>query len=771
MRHLFCLMLAISAGTAALTAQISTAPPPNLPSPPAPAPAPATPAPAQPPVAPAAAPPQTPPPAATPPSPQTQPAIAPLSDDTPFELNDASLTEMIRILAKRLKINYILDPSVKGTVTIYTYGEVKPVDEMPLLETILRINGFAMVQVGDLYRIVPVKSVSSLPLGASVDADPKTLPVDERMVLNLVFLKYANASEILKLLDPFKGEGAQISTYDPANLLLIEDNARNMKRTMDLIALFDSDTLAGQRVKVFDVTNSRPTDLVKDLDSVFKAYALSDKNSAVKFIPVDRVNEVIAVAPNPGIFVEVKNWIDKLDIAVKAPAGSVDLYYYRLKYGRAETVAMAVMAVLTGNPMAMVGLAAAAGGGIASGVSGYGGGSYGMGGGMGYGGGMGNGVGYGGGMGYGGGGYGNNMGYGNQYGGLGASSYQAGLPVSIPPVTTTIAGSATPVPATGANGDLTGAYMGLSSMGQSGYSRGPSVIPNPFDNTILVRSTPQEWAQIQNLLRQIDVPPRQVLIDAKIYELDLNSTYSAGLQSTLDKNTGANSHSISGAGGATTLGLGITDGFLVGHALELLNTLTLAEMHSDARVIAAPSIICTDSIPAVMNVGESVPTLSSQAVVGGVTSGGTNVFSNTIVNQSTGTTLAITSRINSSGVVTMMIDQNVSSPLPGASPGGISSPSFQTRSFTTQVTVQDGDTIAIGGFIQESNTNTTSGIPLLDRIPGLGFLFSTKGVIKARTELIVFLTPRVIYDTHQLEDATDDLKTSMKKMQKMMQDQ
>jgi general secretion pathway protein D len=771
MRHLFCLMLAISAGTAALTAQISTAPPPNLPSPPAPAPAPATPAPAQPPVAPAAAPPQTPPPAATPPSPQTQPAIAPLSDDTPFELNDASLTEMIRILAKRLKINYILDPSVKGTVTIYTYGEVKPVDEMPLLETILRINGFAMVQVGDLYRIVPVKSVSSLPLGASVDADPKTLPVDERMVLNLVFLKYANASEILKLLDPFKGEGAQISTYDPANLLLIEDNARNMKRTMDLIALFDSDTLAGQRVKVFDVTNSRPTDLVKDLDSVFKAYALSDKNSAVKFIPVDRVNEVIAVAPNPGIFVEVKNWIDKLDIAVKAPAGSVDLYYYRLKYGRAETVAMAVMAVLTGNPMAMVGLAAAAGGGIASGVSGYGGGSYGMGGGMGYGGGMGNGVGYGGGMGYGGGGYGNNMGYGNQYGGLGANSYQAGLPVSIPPVTTTIAGSATPVPATGANGDLTGAYMGLSSMGQSGYSRGPSVIPNPFDNTILVRSTPQEWAQIQNLLRQIDVPPRQVLIDAKIYELDLNSTYSAGLQSTLDKNTGANSHSISGAGGATTLGLGITDGFLVGHALELLNTLTLAEMHSDARVIAAPSIICTDSIPAVMNVGESVPTLSSQAVVGGVTSGGTNVFSNTIVNQSTGTTLAITSRINSSGVVTMMIDQNVSSPLPGASPGGISSPSFQTRSFTTQVTVQDGDTIAIGGFIQESNTNTTSGIPLLDRIPGLGFLFSTKGVIKARTELIVFLTPRVIYDTHQLEDATDDLKTSMKKMQKMMQDQ
>ena len=89
-------------------------------------------------------------PAAAAPQPQTQPQAnaAPLSDDSPFELNDASLTEMIRILARRLKINYILDPAVSGKVTIYTYGAVKPVDEMPLLETILRINGFAMVQVG-----------------------------------------------------------------------------------------------------------------------------------------------------------------------------------------------------------------------------------------------------------------------------------------------------------------------------------------------------------------------------------------------------------------------------------------------------------------------------------------------------------------------------------------------------------------------------------------------------------------------------------------------
>ena len=274
---------------------------------------------------------------------------------------NASLTEMIDLLAKRLKINYILDPAVKGTVSIFTYGEVKPVDYMPLLETILRVNGDAMVKVGDIYRIVPVNRINQLPLAPVVNADPKTLPDDERMVMNLMFLKYATAAEIQNLVKPFLGEGAYISVYEPANLLLIEDNARSMKRTMDLIALFDSDQFAGQRVRLFEVENSRPSDLQHELDQVFKAYALSDKAAgSVKFIPVDRINTIIAVAPNPGIFTQVEKWIGKLDIAVKSSAGSINSYVYRLKYARADTVAMAIMALYSGNPFAMMALGAMA---------------------------------------------------------------------------------------------------------------------------------------------------------------------------------------------------------------------------------------------------------------------------------------------------------------------------------------------------------------------------------------------------------------------------
>src|ERR1017187_9023692 len=539
-----------------------------------------------------------------------------------------------------------------------------------------------------------------------------------------------------------------------------------MKRTMDLISMFDSDTFAGQRVKLFDVSNSRPSDLVKELESVFKAYALSDKASSVKFIPVDRVNTLIAVAPNPGIFVEVKNWIDKLDIAVKTPAGSVDLYYYRLKYGRAETVAMAIMAVLTGNPMAMVGLAAAAGGGISSGASGYGGGSYGN---TGYGNtGYGN-SGYGN-SGYGNSGYGNtgygNTGYGNQYAGGAQGANQSGASPFTPPISTAVGSNANPVPATGPNGDLTGAYLGLAGPGQGSYARGPSVIPNPFDNTILVRSTPQEWAQIQNLLRQIDVPPRQVLIDAKIYELDLNGAYTAGLQSFLDKKD-SSSRQLSATGGSG--GLTVSEGLLVGHALQLLGQLSLAETAHEARVISAPSIIATDSIPAVMNVGQDVPVLTSQAVVGGVQSSGSSVFSNTVSNQSSGVTLNILARVASSGVVTMVINQDVSAPQ-APSTGGINSPSFSRRTFSTQLTVQDGDTVAIGGFIQDQSGSSTDGVPFLSRIPLIGGLFGAKASNKGRTELIVFITPKVLFDTNQVLEATEEIKSNLDHLNKMIKD-
>jgi general secretion pathway protein D len=208
----------------------------------------------------------------------------------------------------------------------------------------------------------------------------------------------------------------------------------------------------------------------------------------------------------------------------------------------------------------------------------------------------------------------------------------------------------------------------------------------------------------------------------------------------------------------------------VGASKEILGVLQAQETKGQARVISSPSIIATDSIPATMNVGEDVPVLTSQAIVGGVQSNGSNVFGNTVGSESTGITLAITARVSPSGVVTMLINQDVSAPQ-ASTTSGIDSPSFSQRQFQTQVTVQDGDTIAIGGAIQESKNITTTGVPFLIHIPVIGGLFGSKSTSLSRTELIVFITPKVLFDTNQLLDATEEIKDSLNHIKKMFKDQ
>jgi general secretion pathway protein D len=730
------------------------------------------------------------PPAAPPP--QTQPAQPAVTVPGAFKFNGASLAEVIDILAGELHINYVIDPAVKGgTVTMTTYGTVRDVDIRPLLETILRMNNLAMVQVGEFYRIIPAGNIAKQPVSPVSQNDASKLPDDERLVLNLVFLRYVSSAEMYKVLLPYMGEGAQLTDYDPANLLLVLDNSRNMRRTLELISIFDNDAFAGQRVRAFDVKNERPSDMAKELEDIFKAYSFSGEkaSSAVHFIPVNRINVLLAVAPNPGTFTQVESWIEKLDVPAKVTAGSVDNYVYKLKYAKAENMGGIITQLYGGCFVSGGGYGPSTGNSnypVSALGNGFGGGGFGGGG---YNGGGGYGSPYGGGGGYGGGqspygnngfgntGFGNGGGYGGGYGGgtncvPQASGYNqpaaAPGPLGVPTATTTPAAGAAAV-------DQTGAYLAPSAAANK--PAGPRVVANPISNQLYVQGTPQEWEQIRHLLDQIDIAPRQVLIDAKIYEVDLTGDFSLGVESFLQQKGATNAAGITSTqllGAASSAGLTLTAGVLVGQTRQLLSLLQASESTSKSKVLSAPSIIATDSIPASITVGSSVPTLSSEAV-SGVSVGGTSQFTNTISNTSTGIGLTILARVTPGGVVTMVINQDVTAPIAnplassGAAGSGIDSPSFSQRNVSTQVTVEDGDTIAIGGIMNESTTETSAGIPFLHRIPYLGAMFGLKTSTKQKTELIIFLTPRVIYDTTEITDATDELKQKVRGLRKLME--
>ena len=387
-----------------------------------------------------------------------------------------------------------------------------------------------------------------------------------------------------------------------------------------------------------------------------------------------------------------------------------------------------------------------------------------------------------GGGGFGGGGYGGAYGGGGGYGMYPGGGYPGGYPgggypgggypggyanagpygtaaTYSPPLT-----NGTPAAATaGAAGtDLTGRYLGNAPADVTGVGHIPRVIANPLNNTLLIQASPQEYESILKLLKDLDVPPRQVLIEAKIYSIDLTHAFSSDVSAMLQQITGKTPHTFLANFAAGTTNL--SSAWLVGKSRELLAAVQLQENENRAKELSAPAVIATDSIPASINVGQSVPTLTAQAVTG-VQAGGNSLFANSINNQNTGVTLNIVARVTPSGIVTLVIDQEVSAPTQNMF-SSIQSPSFDTKSIQTQLTMQDGDTIAIGGTIDETNKFATSGIPGLNRIPFLGFAFGTRSYTKTRSELIIFITPHVIYDTNQMADATDELKGRIKMMRK-----
>ena len=741
----------------------------------------AAPDPAQPDAQPAAQPaqPQDPPaapPADAAPEPQAQqPAGPPPSVQGNGTLRfsnfrGADLLEVVDLIARTLKMNYILDPGLRGgAVSINTYGELSTDDLFPLLETILRMHGASAVKIGEFYRISPSAEIPRLPISPTTDTDA-SIPDDERMLLNVIRFRYTTAADISTVLEPFLGPGALVQVIEQANMMLILDNSRNMRRTMELVALFDTEEMMSQRMRLFPVENSLASSLASELSRIFAAFSFSESQAGIQFVPIERISSILVVAGNPSVFDEVEEWIGKLDKATTV--GGVQTFVYRVQYGLATQLSQTLMMLY--SPMGF-------GGGYGGGYGGYGGGGYGGYGGGGYGGGgYFGGGGFGGGGGYGGGGRG---GYGGGRGGYGGGGYGGGmgagggfiqLPMGMAPGLPTVAPRPDALgvqqPQSGAV-DQTGEMLGTGVAGAVGqaYANAIRIVPDELNNVILVQSTKQEWEIVHKTLQQLDVAPRQVLIDVKIYEVALVGAFSSGVSAVLSQKGGSGLSTRKLTGGYDTGGtVGLTIGALVGSTRELAALLNLSQSDGRNRIISAPSVIATDNIAASITVGTSVPTLASQAVAAGAQQDGSSLFTNTVANVQTGVTLSITPRVNASGIVTLQISQEVSSALPVS--GAIQSPDIQRRNVTTQITMADGDTAAIGGIMSEESTFGRSRVPVLGKVPFIGGLFGSTSTTKNRVELIILITPRVIYDENELVSMSEELKTRLRGVRRLIRD-
>jgi general secretion pathway protein D len=309
----------------------------------------------------------------------------------------------------------------------------------------------------------------------------------------------------------------------------------------------------------------------------------------------------------------------------------------------------------------------------------------------------------------------------------------------------------------GAGGFSTTGELGLGMETGAGEATvgGARIITDPVNNSLIVESTAAEYAEIAKTLKELDVLPRQVLIEARVYEVNLTGALSFGVEYFLQQRTSQTKNLLGSFSSANALQL--SAGAYIGDSRELMGFLNASENRSRVRVLSAPSILATDNTSATIQVGSSVPILTSQAVVGGVQVGSNTVFSNTVQQVDTGIILRVKPRITSTGLVSLEVSQEISNvqPIPAT---GIQSPSFTKRSVQTHTLVKDGDTIALGGLISYSVTTSRNSFPLLGDIPGLGFLFSSTSYSRQETELIVLLSPRIISTGQDARDATKELR-------------
>ncbi|WP_428487832.1 type II secretion system secretin GspD [Rhodopila sp.] len=663
--------------------------------------------------------------------------------DISLDFADTDIRAVVaQILGTILKVNYTIDPAVHGTATLHTVRPLNRSELVPTLESLLAQNGAALVTNGALYRIEPIAQAISTAATSGGAAGAVVVP-----------LQYASAEELVKVLQPYVGDGGKIAADPGRNALLVAGEPAAREGLIGLIKAFDVDILARQSYAVLPVTNGDVKDFASALQDAFRSQNGGALSGLVRVIPLSRIDAVLIVSPQQHYVDEARRVYALIDRARRQSLRSWHVYY--LQNSHSEDVAYVLQQAFTPNNVtaqptaksqAQAGPQSGGQGGSVFGASG-GGGLTGAGGGGGLTGGGGGGLGQSGLSGGGGGslGGGSLTGQSNAAPSTGGAAPRAAQPA---------AGGANPL---------------LGGLGGSGGSETETdmlrIIPDDQNNSILAYGTDRELGTIEAMLRKIDILPLQVRIDAVIAEVTLNDNLQYGTQFFF-KSGGING--ILNTGTATTapatpaaasLNLSFPGFFLGGSgaggipfAIQALQQVTTV------HVLSSPELLVLDNQPARLQVGSVVPFLSqtSQSTI----SSNAPVVSS-INYQQTGVILTVTPRVNSGGLVTMDVMQDVSDVSTIITTPGINSPTFDDRNVTSRVVVQDGQTIGLAGLITDRASIGNQGIPWLKDVPILGLLAGNQNNTRQRTELLILITPHVIHDQRDARALTDDLRDQL----------
>jgi general secretion pathway protein D len=615
------------------------------------------------------------------------------------------------ILGDLLGLNYIVDAAVQGTITVQTNQPIARTDILPTFQTVLRMNGLALVQQSGFYSIVPYGAAGKAVGFGARDAGYGT---------EIIALRYVGPDQMRRVLDPILPQGAILQADQARNLLIIGGTEGERAAIRERIATFDVDWLRGMSFALFTPRYATAKQMVDDLTHI-----MGDENSPmagqVKLVAIDRMNAVLAISAQPRYLDDLRTWVTRLDRGNESTDRKIFIYY--VQNGRAGDLAgvlgkaLGIRTNAGQSDQASRSSNTQVGGAGASGQGGSGqfqssfspSAAQALG----------------------------SQGFGSQ--GFGGSM------MNPRPQSASALGPEAELrqPLTGGNGQ------------DSQQVGGMSITADEQNNALLVVATPAEYEVIEAALRRLDILPLQVLIEAAIVEVTLTKDLNFGIQ--WEFKNGPNQLTLSG--GATGAIAQSFPGFsyLYSSGTRISAILSALQDHTNINVLSAPKLMVLNNQTATLEVGDQVP-IATQSAVSTLTTDASVV--NSIEYKDTGVILTVTPRVNEGGLVLMDISQEVSD-VAATTSSTLNSPTINERKIGSTVAVQDGQTIALGGLILDNRTVGASGVPYLQDIPVLGNLFKQNTSTSTRTELLVLITPRVVRDGRDAAAITAELQDKL----------
>lgn len=604
------------------------------------------------------------------------------SGDIVFNFDNADLYEVIRTMAELLEINYIVDPNVKGSVTIHTAGNLGKEDIFSVFFQVLDANGLTAVKDGSLYKIIPIKDASRLPILAS-DTN-KNIPSEERLVMQIIPLGHISASEMTKLLTPFVSKDGTILSHENSRTLLIVDRAKNILKALKLVKAFDIDIFQTLSYRLYTIRHVDAEEMVELLDDILSAYG-DDVKKDIKIIAIERLNTILAMSSDPGVFDRLSAFINQIDKA--SDEIEPQIYVYSVKNGEAEELSELLNTVFTGK----------------------------------------------------------------------TDTEKKNITKESDKKTKKSSESSpklAPSPFNNKNNKKETPKKNVSVQANnnkgSGTLRGDiKIIPDTIRNALIIEAIPSDYRIVTDILTQIDVLPRQVLIEATIAEITLDNSTNLGVSWSFAKtgssDTGLLTANIGEQGLSYTIGL----------TEKWTNAISALASQKKVNILSSPIILASDNKEAQINVSTKIPIPSTEYQY---ETDSQPIFQTSIQYRDTGLILSVTPHINERGLVSMDISQEISEEGAGIEVGGKNYSTFRERLVKTTLTVKDGQTIVLGGLMEETKDDGGSGVPFFSDLPFIGYLFGKKSNSFIKKELIILLTPRVIITQDDVDIVTEEFK-------------